>query len=154
MSELPVQPSLRRVKAFGIRPKRDLGQNFLIDSNLLDVIARAAELGPGDVVLEVGGGLGVLSEYLAERVAHVHVVELDRTLEPALRDALDPHPNATLHFADAVNVEFQVIPRLCIGDHVPARRVGAVLRQCRKRVHRIAEAFRHFVAVLVEHQTS
>ena len=105
MSELPVQPSLRRMRAFGIRPKRDLGQNFLIDSNLLDVIARAAQLDADDVVLEVGGGLGVLSEHLAERVAHVHVVELDRTLEPALRDALDPHPNTTLHLADAVKLD-------------------------------------------------
>ena len=43
MSGLPAQPSLRRLKAFGIRPNRDLGQNFLIDSNLLDVIGRAAE---------------------------------------------------------------------------------------------------------------
>ena len=93
------------MRAFGIRPKRDLGQNFLIDSNLLDVIARAAELRPEDVVLEVGGGLGVLSEHLAERVAHVHVVELDRTLEPALRDALDAHPNTTLHLADAVKLD-------------------------------------------------
>ena len=91
------------MRAFGIRPKRDLGQNFLIDSNLLGVIARAAALDPADVVLEIGGGLGVLSEHLAARVAHVHVVELDRTLEPALRDALDPHPNATLHFADAMS---------------------------------------------------
>ena len=97
------------MKAFGIRPKRDLGQNFLIDSNLLDVIARAAELGPDDVVLEVGGGLGVLSEHLAERVAHVHVVELDRTLEPALRDALDPHPNTTLHLADAVQLDLAAL---------------------------------------------
>ena len=109
VSELPVQPSLRRMTAFGIRPKRDLGQNFLIDSNLLDVIARAAELGPDDVVLEVGGGLGVLSEHLAERVAHVHVVELDRTLEPALRDALDPHPNTTLHLADAVKLDLAAL---------------------------------------------
>jgi 16S rRNA (adenine1518-N6/adenine1519-N6)-dimethyltransferase len=93
------------MREFGIRPKRDLGQNFLIDSNLLDVIARAAELTPEDVVLEVGGGLGVLSEHLAERVAHVHVVELDRTLEPALRDALDAHPNTTLHLADAVKLD-------------------------------------------------
>jgi len=93
------------MRAFGIRPKRDLGQNFLIDSNLLDVIARAAALTAEDVVLEVGGGLGVLSEHLAERVAHVHVVELDRTLEPALRDALDAHPNTTLHLADAVKLD-------------------------------------------------
>ena len=109
MSELPAQPSLRRMKAFGIRPKRDLGQNFLIDSNLLDVIGRAAALAPEDVVLEVGGGLGVLSEHLAERVAHVHVVELDRSLEPALRDALDPHPNTTLHLADAVKLDLAAL---------------------------------------------
>jgi 16S rRNA (adenine1518-N6/adenine1519-N6)-dimethyltransferase len=107
--DLPVQPSLRRMREFGIRPRRDLGQNFLIDSNLLDVIARAAALGPADVVLEVGGGLGVLSEHLAERVAHVHVVEVNRLLEPALRDALDPHPNATLHLADAVRLDLAAL---------------------------------------------
>ena len=105
MSELPAQPSLRRMKAFGIRPSRELGQNFLIDSNLLDVISRAADVGSGDVVLEVGGGLGVLSEHLAERARHVHVVELDRRLEDALRDATDPHPNVSLHLADAVKLD-------------------------------------------------
>ena len=109
MSELPVQPSLRRLKAFGVRPNRELGQNFLIDSNLLDVIARAAELAPGDIVLEVGGGLGVLSEHLAQRVAHVHVVEIDRGLEAPLHDALDPHPNTTLYLADAVRLDLTAL---------------------------------------------
>jgi 16S rRNA (adenine1518-N6/adenine1519-N6)-dimethyltransferase len=109
VSELPAQPSLRRMRRFGIRPNRDLGQNFLIDSNILDVIGRAAALAAQDVVLEVGGGLGVLSEYLAGRTAHVHVVELDRRLEPALRDALDPHPNATLHLADAVRLDLAAL---------------------------------------------
>jgi len=103
--ELPVQPSLRRMRQFEIRPDRDLGQNFLIDSNLLEVIAREAQLASGDVVLEVGGGLGVLSEYLAHRAGHVHVVELDRRLEAALRDATDPYPNVVLHFADAVRMD-------------------------------------------------
>ena len=93
------------MREFGIRPNRDLGQNFLVDSNILDVIGRLAELTPGDVVLEVGGGLGVLSEYLAERVAHVHVVELDRGLEAPLRQALEPFENTTLHFADAVKLD-------------------------------------------------
>jgi 16S rRNA (adenine1518-N6/adenine1519-N6)-dimethyltransferase len=102
---LPAQPSLRRMKAFGIRPKHALGQNFLIDSNILGVIEREAGLRPEDVCLEIGGGLGVLSEHLAERCAHVHVVELDRSLEPALRDALDPHPNTTLHLADALALD-------------------------------------------------
>ena len=49
--ELPTQPSLRRLGQFGVRPKRDLGQNFLIDSNILGVIERAADLGSDDVVL-------------------------------------------------------------------------------------------------------
>ncbi len=106
MSEGPTQPSLRRLREFGIRPDRELGQNFLIDSNLLEVIGREARLAPGDVVLEVGGGLGVLSEYLAERVAHVHVIELDARLRAALLDALEPHPNATLHMADAVRLDY------------------------------------------------
>jgi 16S rRNA (adenine1518-N6/adenine1519-N6)-dimethyltransferase len=97
------------MREFGIRPNRDLGQNFLVDSNILDVIGRAAELTEDDVVLEVGGGLGVLSEYLAERTRHVHVVELDRGLEPALRDALDPHPNTTLHLGDAVKLDLTTL---------------------------------------------
>jgi 16S rRNA (adenine1518-N6/adenine1519-N6)-dimethyltransferase len=105
----PTQPSLRRLKAFGVRPKRDLGQNFLIDSNILGVIARAAELATDDVCLEIGGGLGVLSEHLAERCAHVHVVELDRSLEPALRDALDQHANTTLHLADALALDLAAL---------------------------------------------
>jgi 16S rRNA (adenine1518-N6/adenine1519-N6)-dimethyltransferase len=97
------------MREFGIRPNRDLGQNFLVDSNILDVIGRAAELTEADVVLEVGGGLGVLSEYLAERTRHVHVVELDRGLEPALRDALDPHANTTLHMGDAVKLDLTAL---------------------------------------------
>lgn len=102
----PAQPSLRRLAAFGITPRHDLGQNFLIDSNILGVIERAAVLGSKDVVLEVGGGLGVLSEHLAARVAHTHVVEVDRALEPALRDALAPFGAATtLHMADALTLD-------------------------------------------------
>jgi 16S rRNA (adenine1518-N6/adenine1519-N6)-dimethyltransferase len=107
--ELPTQPSLRRLRQFGVRPKRDLGQNFLIDSNILGVIERAAELEPGDVVLEIGGGLGVLSEHLAPRADHLHVVELDRALVPALEDALADHPNATLHVADAIALDLAAL---------------------------------------------
>jgi 16S rRNA (adenine1518-N6/adenine1519-N6)-dimethyltransferase len=97
------------MREFGIRPNRDLGQNFLVDSNILDVIGRLAELTADDVVLEVGGGLGVLSEYLAERVAHVHVVELDRGLEAPLREALEPFANTTLHLADAVKLDLDAL---------------------------------------------
>ena len=103
---VPRQASLRRLQAFGIRPNRELGQNFLIDDNILRLIGDAAELTNADVVLEVGGGLGVLSEYLAPRVSHLHVVEVDRTLEEPLRDALDPFANVDLHLADAVKLDF------------------------------------------------
>ena len=61
-----------------------LGQNFLADPNLLDAIVRDAELEPGDVVLEVGAGEGVLTERLAAVAAYVHAIELDRRMEPVL----------------------------------------------------------------------
>jgi 16S rRNA (adenine1518-N6/adenine1519-N6)-dimethyltransferase len=105
VSDGPRQASLRRLRTFGVRPNRELGQNFLIDDNILGVIGRAAEPAQDDVVLEVGGGLGVLSEHLAPRVAHLHVVEVDRSLEAPLREALDPFGNATLHLADAVKLD-------------------------------------------------
>jgi 16S rRNA (adenine1518-N6/adenine1519-N6)-dimethyltransferase len=100
-----VQPSLRRMRQFSVRPDHDLGQNFLIDSNILGVIERAAELTPEDVVLEVGGGLGVLSEHLAQRAQHVHVVEIDQRLKDALGDATDPYANVSLHWADAMALD-------------------------------------------------
>jgi len=85
-----------------VAPKKQLGQHFLVDENILGVIGRLAELEADDVVLEVGPGLGVLTRYLAERVAHVHAVELDRSLEPYLRDI---GANVSLEFGDALQVD-------------------------------------------------
>jgi 16S rRNA (adenine1518-N6/adenine1519-N6)-dimethyltransferase len=105
VSDIPVQPSLRRMRRFDVRPDRELGQNFLVDSNILGVIDRAAGLDSEDVVLEIGGGLGVLSEYLAERVHHVHVVEIDTRLQAALLDATEPHANVTVSWGDAMAID-------------------------------------------------
>jgi 16S rRNA (adenine1518-N6/adenine1519-N6)-dimethyltransferase len=80
-----------------------LGQNFLVDRNILGVIERFAELSDEDVVLEIGGGEGILSERLAARVRHLHVVEIDRSLEPGLRSLLPD--NATLHMGDALDLD-------------------------------------------------
>ena len=102
MSGEPRQASLRRLRRFDVRPNRELGQNFLIDDNILGVIESAAELGPDDVVLEVGGAWACSRSTWRRGWAHLHVVEIDRALEAPLREALEPFPNATLHLADAV----------------------------------------------------
>jgi 16S rRNA (adenine1518-N6/adenine1519-N6)-dimethyltransferase len=120
--------SLERLSRFGIRPNRELGQNFLVDDNLLGVIGRLAELSEDDVLLEIGGGLGVLSAYLAPRVRHLHVVETDRRLAPVLEDALGRHDNAELVLADVMDLELaaldpragKVVANLPYGVAVPA----------------------------------
>ena len=84
--------------------KRALGQHFLADSNILGVIGRLAELEPDDIVLEIGPGLGVLTTYLADRVAFVHAVELDRDLEPHLAD-LDSRDNVGVVYGDALRLD-------------------------------------------------
>jgi 16S rRNA (adenine1518-N6/adenine1519-N6)-dimethyltransferase len=66
------------------KAKKELGQHFLVDENILRVIERLAELSPADIVLEIGPGRGILTRFLADRVAFVHAVEIDRSLEPFL----------------------------------------------------------------------
>jgi len=88
-----------------VAPKKELGQHFLVDENILGVIERLADLGPQDIVLEVGPGLGVLTRFLSERVAHVHAVELDRSLEPHLRDL----PRVDLHWGDALRLDLAAL---------------------------------------------
>ena len=88
-----------------VAPKKALGQHFLVDRNVLGVIGRLAELAPGDVVLEIGPGLGVLTRYLAERVAFVHAVEIDHSLEPHLPTG----DNVRLHFGDALALDLAAL---------------------------------------------
>ncbi len=88
---------------------RRLGQNFLVDRNILDVIERLAGLSADDVVLEIGGGQGVLSERLASEVAHLHVVEVDRRLEFTLRESLVGFSNVTVHFSDALELDLTAL---------------------------------------------
>ncbi len=87
-----------------VRPKRDLGQHFLVDPNILGVAGRLAELARDDVVLEVGAGLGALTAFLAERVRHVHAVELDASLDAHLERAVAAHRNVEIVFGDALTL--------------------------------------------------
>ena len=90
-------------------PNKALGQNFLVDDNILGVIGRLAELDPQDVVLEVGPGLGVLTTYLADRVAQVHAIELDRSLESHLTERLGDRPNVRLVYGDAMRTDLAAL---------------------------------------------
>ena len=92
-----------------VTPKRAYGQHFLVDRNVLGVIDRLAGLEQDDVVLEVGPGLGVLTVFLADRVRHVHAVEIDRSLEEPLRDALGGRDNVGLVLADALDLDIDAL---------------------------------------------
>ncbi|MGN6797772.1 MAG: 16S rRNA (adenine(1518)-N(6)/adenine(1519)-N(6))-dimethyltransferase RsmA [Gaiellaceae bacterium] len=81
--------------------RKDLGQHFLVDDNILRVIERLAQLEPADVVLEIGPGLGGLTRFLAERVAHVHAAEVDRRLEEHLAGI----ERTTVHWGDALDLD-------------------------------------------------
>jgi 16S rRNA (adenine1518-N6/adenine1519-N6)-dimethyltransferase len=85
-----------------VAPKKELGQHFLVDENILGVIGRLAELDSADVVLEVGPGLGVLTRYLADRVGQVHAVEIDRSLA---RELTELPANVELEFGDALTLD-------------------------------------------------
>ncbi|HWX45449.1 MAG TPA: 16S rRNA (adenine(1518)-N(6)/adenine(1519)-N(6))-dimethyltransferase RsmA [Solirubrobacteraceae bacterium] len=87
------------------RRSRELGQNFLRDPNILAVIGQASELSAQDLVLEIGGGEGVLSAYLAPRVGWVHVVEIDERLCAVLRERLAGFENVTVWPGDAMRLE-------------------------------------------------
>jgi 16S rRNA (adenine1518-N6/adenine1519-N6)-dimethyltransferase len=95
-----------------VRAKKALGQHFLVDENILGVIGRLADLRDEDVVLEVGPGLGVLTRYLAERVQVVHAVELDRSLEARLAEALAGRENVRLTYGDALSVDLGALDPL------------------------------------------
>ncbi|HEU6446073.1 MAG TPA: 16S rRNA (adenine(1518)-N(6)/adenine(1519)-N(6))-dimethyltransferase RsmA [Gaiellaceae bacterium] len=86
-------------------PRKELGQHFLVDENIVRVIGRLADLREDDVVLEIGPGRGVLTAFLAGHAGLVHAVELDRRLEPYLRRRFAEAENVRLHFADALQLD-------------------------------------------------
>ena len=88
-----------------VSPKKSLGQHFLVDENILGVIGRLSELERDDVVLEIGPGLGVLTRYLADRVAFVHTAEIDRRLA----EHLDGIPSTQVHWGDALALDIRAL---------------------------------------------
>jgi 16S rRNA (adenine1518-N6/adenine1519-N6)-dimethyltransferase len=84
---------MKQFGAAGIQPRQKLGQNFLVDLNLVRLLAESSEIGPNDVVLEVGTGIGSLTDILCEQAGQVVTVELDETLHGMASDALRHHKN-------------------------------------------------------------
>ena len=92
----------------GLSPSRALGQNFVTDPNTVRKIARLADVGPGDFVLEIGPGLGSLTLALVETGATIAAIEVDRYLLPALRSVVEPL-GVELHHADALTASYDEI---------------------------------------------
>lgn len=118
----PRQVSLARLAEFGVVPKRSLGQNFLVDDNIIRVILQRLEPLPEDVAIEVGAGLGILTRALAEVVGRVHAFEIDRSLAPALEATLAV-PGITervhLQYADIMKVSLESLdplPTICASN--------------------------------------
>ena len=104
------------LRQHGLRPKKRLGQNFLVDRNTLEKIAAAAELGPADRVLEIGPGLGALTRTLAERAGRVAAVEVDASLLPILAETLDGLDNVELVHADFLQLPLPSFLTQHLGD--------------------------------------
>ncbi|MDD9150684.1 MULTISPECIES: 16S rRNA (adenine(1518)-N(6)/adenine(1519)-N(6))-dimethyltransferase RsmA [unclassified Sporolactobacillus] len=85
--------------------KKSLGQNFLVDENILRHIVEAAELTENSYVLEIGPGAGSLTRFLAEKAKKVIAIEIDRRLEPILRETLQGYENVSVHFGDVLKID-------------------------------------------------
>jgi len=92
-------------------PKKRLGQHFLTDHNIVRKIVAAAKLHPGDTALEIGPGRGILTKALCEQAGKVIAVEVDRSLEETLRDALAGADNLDLRFGDALDFPCETLPK-------------------------------------------
>ena len=95
------------VKRFGLHMNKRLGQNFIIKRNVVDAIAEATDLKPGDPVLEIGPGIGTLTQALAETGAAVTAVELDNHLLPILDKTLEHYDNVTIIHNDILKVDIK-----------------------------------------------
>ena len=119
----------RLFEAHGVEVKSKLGQNFLIDLNLLDLIVRTAELDRSDAVLEVGTGTGSLTAKLAEHAGVVITVEIDKTLHPIARQVIGERPNVRFVFGDALESKNLLNPTMLAEWEKSASAVGCTRRK-------------------------
>lgn len=99
------QETIAVLQKYGFNFQKKFGQNFLIDTHVLDKIIAAAEIGPDDFVLEIGPGIGTMTQYLAESAREVVAVEIDQNLIPILQDTLSAYDNVTVIHEDILKVD-------------------------------------------------
>ena len=99
------QNTIAVLQKYGFQFSKKFGQNFLIDLHVLDKIVRAADVTEDDFVLEIGPGIGTLTQYLAEAAREVVAVEIDRSLLPILEDTLQAYDNVTVINDDILKVD-------------------------------------------------
>jgi 16S rRNA (adenine1518-N6/adenine1519-N6)-dimethyltransferase len=97
------------IKQYGIKPNKKLGQSFLIDINVINIIANAANISREDIVVEIGAGIGVLTENIAQKAKRVIAVEIDRNLVEVLKDKLGVYDNVEVHSGDILKFDFNSI---------------------------------------------
>jgi 16S rRNA (adenine1518-N6/adenine1519-N6)-dimethyltransferase len=153
MNPLDVRSILR---LHNIHPKKRLGQNFLIDEAALAKVAAAAELGPGDTVLEIGAGLGSLTRHLAAVAGRVVAVELDRALLPALEGTLEGFDQVELIQGDILrldlNSQLGLPDAYKVAANIPYYITSAVIRhllEARVRPQRIIMTVQREVAARI-----
>jgi 16S rRNA (adenine1518-N6/adenine1519-N6)-dimethyltransferase len=119
----------RLFEAHGLEPKSKLGQNFLIDLNLLELIARTAELDKSDAVLEVGTGTGSLTAKLADAAGAVVTVEIDRSLQPVAKEVIGAKSNVTFVFGDALAKKNELNPDMLTAWDAAAAAAGCTRKK-------------------------
>lgn len=105
------QSTIAILKKYDFSFQKKYGQNFLIDTHVLDKIIRAAEIGADDFVLEIGPGIGTMTQYLAEAAREVAVVEIDDKLIPILKETLKEYGNVTIIHGDILKVDIEGLVR-------------------------------------------
>lgn len=95
------------IQKYDFHFQKKFGQNFLIDGNILNKIMAAAEISKEDFVIEIGPGIGTMTQYLAENAQQVTAVEIDKNLIPILKDTLSEYPNVTILNEDILKVDIQ-----------------------------------------------
>lgn len=104
-----VQNTLAVLQKYNFNFQKKYGQNFLIDTNILDKIIAAAEITKEDCVIEIGPGIGTMTQYLAESAGEVAAVEIDKNLIPILEDTLSAYDNVTIINEDILKVDINRI---------------------------------------------